>query len=203
VPTDSGLIEISSERIASFGYDEMPGIPIWTDRPERLGSDRSKSYPLMLLANQPSHRLHSQLDMGAFSQESKTANRETLRMHPDDAAARGLVSGEIAEVFNDRGMLLAGVGVSEAVARNVVQLSTGAWFAPTDNGRGEMLCANGNPNVLTEDLGTSRLTQGCAGAHTLVEVRKARTPVPDAGLTSPPIFVDSSTLVSAALPDVS
>jgi biotin/methionine sulfoxide reductase len=69
-------------------------------------------------------------------------------------------------VFNDRGACLAGLVVSDAVRPGVVQLSTGAWFDPDEAG----MCRHGNPNVLTRDLGTSSLAQGCTGQLALVEV---------------------------------
>jgi biotin/methionine sulfoxide reductase len=34
------------------------------------------------------------------------------------------------------------------------------------------MCVHGNVNVLTPDRGTSRLAQGCAGQHVLVEVER-------------------------------
>ncbi len=71
-------------------------------------------------------------------------------------------------VFNDRGACLAGAVLSEDLRPGVVQLATGAWFDPVDGP--ENLCAHGNPNVLTADVPTSRLTQGCVGQHALVEV---------------------------------
>ena len=58
-----------------------------------------------LIANQPSSRLHGQLDAGAHSQASKVAGREPIRIHPDDAAARGIADGDVVRVFNDRGVV--------------------------------------------------------------------------------------------------
>ena len=49
-----------------------------------------------------------------------------------DAAARGLVDGDVVRVFNDRGACLAGVVIDDRVRPQVVQLSTGAWFDPAD-----------------------------------------------------------------------
>ena len=56
--------------------------------------------------------------------------------------------------------------------RQVVQLSTGAWFEPRDPEAGDFTCLAGNPNVLTVDRGTSRLAQGSVGQLTLVEVER-------------------------------
>jgi biotin/methionine sulfoxide reductase len=34
------------------------------------------------------------------------------------------------------------------------------------------MCIHGNPNILTQDIGTSRLAQGCTGQITKVEVER-------------------------------
>ena len=44
-------------------------------------------YPLLLIANQPARRLHSQLDAGSYSQAGKVSGREPIRINPADAAA--------------------------------------------------------------------------------------------------------------------
>lgn len=184
--TPSGRIEIYSETIAGFGYDDCPGLPSWLEPRDWLGSARAADYPLHLIANQPTTRLHAQLDMGAHSQGSKVAGREPLRIHPDDAAARGIRDGEVVRVWNDRGSCLAGAVVSEDVRPGVVQLSTGAWFDPSSEELAT--CVHGNPNVLTTDLGTSRLAQGCAGQHALVELEPVSGPVPPVRAFEPPRF---------------
>src|SRR5882724_4493339 len=155
--TPSGRIEIFSEDIAGFGYDDCTGHPKWFEPTEWLGGSRAARYPLHLLANQPATRLHSQLDIGAVSQGSKVQGREPIRMHPADAGARGLADGDVARVFNDRGACLAGVVVDDRLRRDVVQLSTGAWFDPADPADPDAMCVHGNPNVLTDDTGTSSL----------------------------------------------
>jgi biotin/methionine sulfoxide reductase len=132
----------------------------------------AERYPLALIANQPASRLHGQLHGGAVSQRSKVAGREPIRIHPSDAAARGVADGDVVRVFNDRGACLAGVVISTAVRRQVVQLSTGAWFEPFDAEAGDFTCIAGNPNVLTMDRGTSRLSQGSVGQLCLVEIER-------------------------------
>ncbi|PRC43130.1 molybdopterin oxidoreductase, partial [Mycobacterium sp. ITM-2017-0098] len=107
--TPSGLIEIFSADIDGFGYADCAGHPRWFEPAEWLGGPRADHYPLHLLANQPASRLHSQLDGGAASMQSKVAGREPIRMHPDDAARRGLADADVVRVFNDRGACLAGV----------------------------------------------------------------------------------------------
>ncbi|MGE2727907.1 molybdopterin guanine dinucleotide-containing S/N-oxide reductase [Mycolicibacterium vaccae] len=170
--TPSGRIEIFSADIDGFGYDDCAGHPRWFEPAEWLGGELAQRYPLHLLANQPVTRLHSQLDGGAASQRSKVAGREPIRMSPGDARARGLTDGDVVRVFNDRGACLAGVVVDEALRPQVVQLATGAWYDPLDPSDPDSLCVHGNPNMLTDDLGTSSLARGCTGAHALVQVEK-------------------------------
>ena len=80
--TPSGRIEIFSATIDGFGYKDCPGHPSWLEPTEWLGAPLADRYPLHLVANNPTTRLHSQLDVGAFSQASKVQGREPIRMHP-------------------------------------------------------------------------------------------------------------------------
>ena len=51
--TPSGKIEIYSADIASFGYEDCGGHPMWFEPDEWLGSDLTGTYPLQLIANNP------------------------------------------------------------------------------------------------------------------------------------------------------
>jgi biotin/methionine sulfoxide reductase len=184
--TPSGRIEIGSSAIDGFGYDDCPGHPAWLEPAEWLGAPLAKRFPLHLVANNPTTRLHSQLDVGAFSQSAKVQGREPIRLHPADAARRGIRSGDVVRVWNDRGSCLAGAVVTVAVRPGVVQLATGAWYDPLDPADPDAMCVHGNPNVLTFDRGTSRLAQGCAGQHALVEVEPWTGPVPPIRAYDPP-----------------
>lgn len=183
--TPSGKIEIYSETIAGFDYDDCPPHPAWLEPTEWLGSPKVKDFPLHLISNQPRTRLHSQYDNGGYSQASKVQGREPILLHPEDAAARGIEDGVIVRVFNERGACLAGAVVTDAVQRFVVQLPTGAWYDPVKPGG---LDAHGNPNVLTIDKGTSKLAQGPSAHSALVEIERFEgTPPPVRAFTPPPI----------------
>jgi biotin/methionine sulfoxide reductase len=175
--TPSGRIELYSSTVASFGYAECPGMPVWVTPPE-------SPYKIVLICNQPASRLHSQLDMGGVSAGSKIRGREPVRLHPADAAARGIGNGDLVRVFNDRGSLLAGAAPDDACAPGVAQLSTGAWFDPS--APEVATCIHGNPNVLTEDIGTSRLAQGCTGQHARVEIARFDGVAPPIRAYEPP-----------------
>ena len=186
LPTPSGKIEIASATIASFAYADCPGHPAWLASREGAGSPALARFPLILVANQPATRLHSQLDFGATSQASKIEGREPVRIHPQDAAPRGIEDGDIVRLYNDRGACLAGAVLSEALRPGVVQLSTGAWYDPDDPTSDNPLCVHGNPNVLTRDAGTSRLAQGSTGQLCLIEIKRFEGPLPPVRAFDPP-----------------
>ncbi len=182
VTTATGRIEIHSAKIAAHGDADCPGHPVWlakTDVP-------TASAPLFLVANQPTTRLHSQLDFGGHSTDAKHRGREVARMNPKDAGARGIVDGDIIRLFNARGACLAAVRVTDAIAPGVIQLPTGAWYDPVDPEEEMPLCVHGNPNVLTRDVGTSSFAQGCTGQLTTVEVEKFTANLPPIQAFDPP-----------------
>jgi biotin/methionine sulfoxide reductase len=190
--TPSGRIEIVSETIEQFGYDDCPGHPTWMEPTEWLGAPLAARFPLHLIANNPKTRLHSQLDMGAYSQASKVQGREPIRIHPRDASVRGIEDGHMVRVFNDRGSCLAGAVVTDAVREGAVQISTGAWYDPMTPADPGSMCIHGNPNTLTFDRGTSKLAQGCAGQHALVDVELWTGAVPPVRAFDPPEMLPGS-----------
>ena len=185
LPTPSGKIELFSETIDGYGYDDCPGHPTWMEPYERLGTSAAERFGLHLVSNQPTTRLHSQLDHSSHSRDAKVAGREPARLNPNDAAARGIVDGDVIRVYNDRGACLAGAILSDAVAPGILQLATGAWYDPDDDGT----CKHGNPNVLTRDKGTSRLAQGTSAHTCLVEVERFDGEPPPVTAFDPPAFV--------------
>ena len=184
--TPSGRIELFSETIAAYGYDDCPGHPVWLEPAEWLGSEQARIYPLHLLSNQPRARLHSQLDCGEVSRAAKVAEREPVLLNTADATARGILSGDVVRIHNGRGACLAGAVVTDTIRPGVVQLATGAWFDPLDPAEIGSLDKHGNPNVLTLDKGTSKLAQ-CSSAQTaLVEVERFAGQAPPITVFTPP-----------------
>ena len=170
--TPSGKIELFSETIDSFGYDDCRGHPTWFDKVEWLGNERAEEFPLHLVSNQPKTRLHSQLDHAATSRDAKIKGREIVRLHSEDAGCRSIEEGDIVRVFNDRGACLAAAVLFDGIRRGVVELPTGAWYDPDDPAGDDPLEVHGNPNVLTRDVGTSKLAQGPTAHSCLVEVER-------------------------------
>jgi len=187
--TPSGKVEIFSETVAGYGYDDCPGHAAWLQPEEWLGGERARRFPLHMISNQPQHKLHAQLDHGRVSRAAKIAGREPVLMHPHDAAARGIGDGDLVRVFNDRGATLAAAALGDGVRRGVVRLATGAWYDPAEPGRDGALDKHGNPNVLTPDRGTSRLAQGPIAHSALVEVERFEGEAPAVTAFTPPTVV--------------
>ena len=89
-----------------------------------------------------------------------------LLMHPDDAAARGLVEGDAVRIFNALGEVRCGLQVGAGIRPGTVSLPKGLWRRHTANGfTGTTLV----PDSLT-DLGG-----GACFNDARVEVEKARS----------------------------
>ena len=87
--TESGLIQLYSPKIASYGYDDCKGHPCFFEPTEGV-SRATKDAPLALMACKSRYRMHSQLDGTVSHDFANIEDREPLWIHPDDAAARGM-----------------------------------------------------------------------------------------------------------------
>ena len=170
--TPSGKIEIYSERIASFQYPDCPPHPMWLEPDEWHGN--AQPGQLQLLSAHPAHRLHSQLNHTSLREQYAVAGREPLTLHPQDAQARQINDGDVVRLWNHRGQVLAGVVVSKDIKPGVMCLHEGAW--PDLDLQAGGICKNGAVNVLTKDIPSSRLGNGCAGNTALAWVEKYNGP---------------------------
>ncbi|UGS43023.1 Biotin sulfoxide reductase [Pseudocitrobacter corydidari] len=170
--TPSGKIEIYSERIASFNYADCPPHPMWLEPDEWHGN--AEPQQLQLLSAHPAHRLHSQLNHTSLREQYAVAGREPLTLHPQDARARNIQDGDVVRVWNHRGQVLAGAVVNDGIKPGVICLHEGAW--PDLDLQADGICKNGAVNVLTKDLPSSKLGNGCAGNTALAWVEKYRGP---------------------------
>ena len=196
--TPSGLIEIFSRKIAQYNYDDCPGHPTWMEKSERShGGPGSDKFPVWMQSCHPDKRLHSQMCESEQFRETYTVNgREPVYLNPDDAKHRGIKAGDVVRVFNDRGQLLAGAVVSSNFPKGVIRIHEGAWYGPvgedgSKEGGAEIgaLCSYGDPNTLTQDIGTSKLAQACSAYTCLVEFEKYQGKVPNVSSFSGPVEI--------------
>jgi len=93
-------------------------------------------------------------------------------INPHDAAARGIISGDIVRVFNDRGQVLAGAHVTDTIRPGVICVNEGGWFDPEDARAPGSLDRYGDINNLAIGIGTSKLAQGNCGHTAVGDVEK-------------------------------
>ncbi len=119
-PTPSGKCEFFSQRLADEGLD---GLPDHVANYELSGA--SKQYPLAMISPPARHFLNSTFvnvtSLRAIEVEP------VLEIHPDDAARRGITSGAVVTVFNQRGSYQVKAQVS-ARARPGVVNGMGIWW---------------------------------------------------------------------------
>ena len=184
IRTQTGKLEIFSQRLAdSFPDDEeRQPIPKWIEKSashdERLSSERARKYPLLVISNHPRWRHHANLDDVDWFHEIVTSKvrgpdgylYEPIWIHPSDAVKRGITSGDVVKIFNERGAVLVGAYVTERIMPGVVYIDHGARYDPIapDLDRG------GAINTITPHLGASK---NCRGAMVesgfLVEIERA------------------------------
>ncbi|MFC1901428.1 molybdopterin-dependent oxidoreductase [Chloroflexota bacterium] len=140
LPTPTGKLEFYSEALArNFPDDEeRPPIPKWIEKSithdERLSSERARQYPLLLMSNHGRWRVHAQCDDIPWTREVMTCKvtgadgykYEPVWIHPSDAAGRGIKTGDIVKVYNERGALLCGAIAWERVMPGVAYVDHGA-----------------------------------------------------------------------------
>ncbi|MGX9356745.1 molybdopterin-dependent oxidoreductase [Roseobacteraceae bacterium S113] len=187
LPTPSGLIEIYSDTLAGFDLPDCKGHPAFFPQRDLASGEGD----LFMVSGQPKTRLHSQLDNGDYSLSFKVQGREPVLLHPEDAASRGIVDGDIVELFNSRGRCLAGARVSDGILRGTVFLWTGAWWDP-DFAAPQARDRHGNPNALTHDLRTSSLSQSPASHSARISLQKFMGDVPEITVHDPPVLYDGT-----------
>ena len=183
--TPSGKIEIYSKNIEKMGYDDCGPHPMWYEPTERLGGPATK-YKLHIAASHPKSRLHSQLCGTKLRETYAIAGHEPCWINPKDAAARSISDGDVVRVFNDRGQILAGAKVTDAMRPGVIRVNEGGWYDPLEPGKPGTLCKYGDVNTLSMDIGTSKLGQGNCGHSIVGEVEKYTGPAVTADVFDAP-----------------
>jgi len=190
--TVSGRIMISLPQVADEG---LPPHPAWLAPGEFLGDRLAERFPLHLLTPQPAGRLHSQSGLSAASQSYRKDGYEVVRLNPADARERSIESGDVVQLFNDRGSCLAVASLDGGVREKVAIMPTGAdFYAEAARGDSEVMKYDrgSNPNTLTKDIGTSVLGQGCAAQSCLIDIRLRQRELPNgAGLDAAKARVDT------------
>jgi molybdopterin guanine dinucleotide-containing S/N-oxide reductase-like protein len=115
--TPSGKIELYSEALAAAGQDPLPAFIPPVESRHNAGAER---FPLELLGRKADNYMNSTFANleGHRKMEARTSQR--LEMHPTDAKARGIASGDQVRVWNDRGQITLTALIDGAVSEGVV-----------------------------------------------------------------------------------
>jgi trimethylamine-N-oxide reductase (cytochrome c) len=183
--TPTGRIEIYSKNIEKMGYDDCGPHPKWMEPVERLGGPNAK-YKLHIATSHPKSRLHSQLCGTKLRETYQISGHEPCLINPKDAEARGIKDGDVVRVYNDRGQILAGAKITDKIRAGVIRVNEGGWYDPVEPGKPGSLCRYGDVNVLTVDMGTSKLAQGNCGHTAIGEVEKYTGPAVTVAVFSAP-----------------
>ena len=160
-PTPSGKCEFYSATMANDGLDPLPA---YIAPYESVASNPvlAKRYPLAMISPPARNFLNSTF-VNVQSLRA-TEGEPHLDIHPNDAAARGIVHGDMARIFNDRGSFVAKARVTEKARPGLVVGLSIWWKKLSKDGK--------NANEVT----SQRLTDmGRAPTFydTLVQVEKA------------------------------
>ena len=149
--TPSGKIEILSTTLANvkdwtrtqYGY-EIPYIPKWVEPFESLNHEKATKFPFHMVTPHPRWRTHSIFHNIPWLRETY---QQEITLNAGDAAKLGIRTGDIVEVWNERGKVVVPAYVTERCMPNVVVLYEGAWMDLAKDGTDR----SGNPDFLTLD----------------------------------------------------
>jgi anaerobic dimethyl sulfoxide reductase subunit A len=149
--TQSGKIEILSTTLANvqdwtktqWGYP-IPAIPKWIEPFEWMGHPMVKEYPFHMITPHPRHRTHSIFHNIPWLRETF---QQEITVNASDARRLGIATGDIVEVWNERGKIVVPVYVTERCLPGVVVVYEGSWMDLDKQG----IDRSGNPDFLTKD----------------------------------------------------
>jgi anaerobic dimethyl sulfoxide reductase subunit A len=171
--TPSGKIEIYSSQLASISDwkrtqygSPIPLIPKWVEpREDWVHGNKAKTYPFHMVSPHPRQRTHSIFYNVSWLKE---AFAQEITINASDARRLDIKTGDIVEVWNDRGKVVVPAYVTERIRPGIMALYEGAWMDLDENG----VDRAGNPDFLTADMPSP------AGAfaynNALVNVRKTQ-----------------------------
>ncbi|MFI0369899.1 molybdopterin-dependent oxidoreductase [Actinomadura sp. 1N219] len=115
-PTPSGRFEFRSSAAGLAGY--VPPAEV-------ADGERAARYPLALISAASHEFLNSQF--GNNAELRRRSGGLTVRVHADDAKARGLADGQRVRVGNDRGAFEAVLTITDEVRPGVAATTKGHW----------------------------------------------------------------------------
>jgi trimethylamine-N-oxide reductase (cytochrome c) len=181
--TYSGKIEFLSQSLLKQwpDDDERPPVPRHIPSWEGYRSELYKRYPLQLVSPHPRFSFHTHYDKHTKWLNEIPGHRIVkngyawwiARVHPRDAAARGIKNDDIIKLYNDRGAVLCIAVVTERVLPGIVHsYGSSASYDPLEPGKVNSIDRGGCVNLLTPSRMMSRHVPGMAPNSCLIEIVK-------------------------------
>ena len=130
-PTPSGKCEFHSERLEALGFDPLPTYIAPYESMERDPALVAR-YPLTLISS-PAHTFLNSTFVNLTSLRRQAREPEVL-LHPADAERRGISSGVMVTVRNDRGAFVAKARVETGIREGVAWAPSIWWGKLADDG---------------------------------------------------------------------
>jgi trimethylamine-N-oxide reductase (cytochrome c) len=180
--TYSGKIEFASESLRqNTPHDEeRPVVPHWIPSWEGYKTGTYWKYPLQIISPHQRFSFHTHYDNHATWLNEIPLHRVLkdgyhwwpVRIHPDDAKARGIQHHDIVELYNDRGSVLCIAEVTWRVRPGVIHsYGCTARYDPLEPGVAGSIDRGGCVNVLTSSRMLSKRAPGMTPNSCLCEVR--------------------------------
>lgn len=123
-PTSSGKCELYSSTLAAMGLDPLPTYTPPAEDPQTR-PDLAAQYPLQLLS--PPHPSFLNSSFVNVTSLRRDEGEPTVELHPRDAAARGIQTGQTVTIRNGRGRFQVKAVVGETVMPGTA-VSQGIWW---------------------------------------------------------------------------
>ncbi|MEW6667160.1 MAG: molybdopterin-dependent oxidoreductase [Thermodesulfobacteriota bacterium] len=181
--TYSGKIEFVSQSLSThFPHDEeRPPMPHYIPSWEGHRSELFKKYPIQMVSPHPRFSFHTHYDKHTSWLNEIPTHRILkdgyawwpVRIHPSDAAPRGIRNGDIVKLYNDRGAVLCLAVLTERIRPGIVHTyASSAKYDPLEPGRPDSVDQGGCVNLLTSSRMLSGNAPGMTPNSCLIEIER-------------------------------
>ena len=181
--TYSGKIEFVSQSLSRHFPDdeERPPMPHYIPSWEGHRSELFKKYPIQMVSPHPRFSFHTHYDKHTSWLDEIPTHRILkdgyawwpARIHPSDAAPRGIRNGDIVKLYNDRGAVLCLAVLTERIRPGIVHsYASSAKYDPLEPGKAGSVDRGGCVNLLTSSRMLSKNAPGMTPNSCLIEIEK-------------------------------
>jgi anaerobic selenocysteine-containing dehydrogenase len=181
--TFSGKIEFESQSLKQYFPDdeERPVVPRYIPSWEGHRSDLARKYPLQLLSPHPRFTFHCHYDKHTDWLDDIPVHRIKkdgyawwpARIHPDDAALRGINNNDLVRLHNDRGSVICVAVVTGRIRPGVIHsYASSAKYDPLLPGQADSPDKGGCVAMLTPSRMLSQNVPGMTPNSCLIEIEK-------------------------------